>query len=280
MCGLNNIMKALKLVEISAAEIHDVAREMAGREDSLIYAQDFNMVLDLELDPRGNYAVDVLLHLLGSRTGLPCTRWAPGDALHSAVLLIGSGVHWQAVFREEGGLWYLYEQSHRNAVSDISLLLEGKVKNGAVYQIGQIEEVSGALLGGSLTDRLRGPTTREQTTPSPSSKRLKSVPREAVRQRAVLMEHAPMQSPDELLVDPPQFVFEGPQPDNTFDALMEAVSENSVAEEAPRPQRSRSKTQLYKRKRRNERKEKREQPLKDMMTKTPKESRVWNLPIS
>jgi len=113
MCGLhaiNNIIKALKCNEVTTAEIHSLASEMAQRECTLIYAQDVGMVLDLELDPRGNYAVDVLLNLLETRTGLKPSRWSPGIPVLSSVLLIGSGVHWQAVIRQIDGLLFVYEQ--------------------------------------------------------------------------------------------------------------------------------------------------------------------------
>ena len=54
MCGLhalNSILRALQLTEITAPEIHALAKDLATRECALIYAQDSNMVLDLEVDP-------------------------------------------------------------------------------------------------------------------------------------------------------------------------------------------------------------------------------------
>ena len=271
MCGLvavNNIMKALKIEEVTAAEIHTLAKDMAQRECSLIYAQEANMVLDLEVDPRGNYAVDVLLQLLGSRTGSKCTRWVPGDPLTSSILLIGSGVHWQAILRSNDGLWFLYEQSYRNAVSDIFLFLEGKVLNGAVYLVGEFQDLPETLPGSGLSGRLR--TVHNLATPPPPSKRPRQSFQEASQTTAEVVwstgstngarrriqyqnadEHRPMKLPEEFMSNPlfsfiPPNTFGKLTEREPFDELMEVLSEDdSETGTESRPQRSRTRTQLY-----------------------------------
>ena len=269
MCGLhaiNHILRALKLTEVTAAEIHALSREMAQRECSLIYAQDATMVLDLEVDPRGNYPVDVLIWLLQSRTGHTLSRWSPNTPVLSTILLIGSGVHWQAVLREDG-LWFLYEQSHRNAVPDLPLLLEGKVLNGAVYQVGEIQDLPKAVREERLSDRVRAAeATSPSSTPPPPSKRPKQSIRvdawnmgvaslsETRAKRRLLShdpsEHKAMELPEEFMLNP-QFTFDPPQILNTLprepmDDLLEIMTEDvEDSDSEPRPQRCRPRTRLY-----------------------------------
>ena len=277
MCGLhavNNILRALKVTEVTTAEIHTLARDMAQRECSLIYAQDAITVMDLEVDPRGNYAVDVLLYLLESRTGFKSTRWSPGNPVLSSVLLIGSGVHWQAILRQKDGLWFLCEQSHKNAIPDIVLLLEGKVKNGAVYQVGEISELMDASLGQGLTDRVRVMEKTDLSTPPPPGKRprpllqavtwaagaasQKNKSKPGVK-RCILpqesTEHTGLQLPEEFIANP-QFAFEGPKSVECFprpesrealDMLLEAMSDDECGDSqtVARSQRCRTQTRLY-----------------------------------
>ena len=94
------------------------------------------MVLDLALDPRGNYPVDTLLHMLQNNLGLPVQRWTEGHEVQSKVLLVGSGQHWQAVVQGQNEEWFALEQSISHAVQDLYRFLTDKLKHGAVYQIG------------------------------------------------------------------------------------------------------------------------------------------------
>ena len=140
MHALNHILRAYHKPLVTAEDIHSTASEMADKEEALLYASDSTMVLDLALDPRGNYPVDVLLHMLQSRLGLPMTRWAEGQPLHSAVLLVGSGQHWQAVVKGPHDEWFVLEQSISHAVQDLHRLLLDKLKHGAVYQVGTLND--------------------------------------------------------------------------------------------------------------------------------------------
>jgi len=136
----NHILRAYHKPLVTAEDIHSTANDMAEREEALLYSSDSTMVLDLALDPRGNYPVDVLLHMLQSRLGLPMTRWAEGQPIHSAVFLVGSGQHWQAVVKGPRDEWFVLEQSTSHAVQDLHRLLLDKLKHGAVYQIGMADD--------------------------------------------------------------------------------------------------------------------------------------------
>ena len=95
-CGrhaMNHILKACHKPMITAEDIHITASEMADKEEMLLYSSDANMVLDLALDPRGNYPVDTLLQMLQSRLNLPVLRWSGTTPIESSILLVGSGQH-------------------------------------------------------------------------------------------------------------------------------------------------------------------------------------------
>lgn len=261
MCGLyaiNTIISALKQTEVTPAEIHALAKDMAQKECSLVYAQDAKTVLDMEVDPRGNFAADVLLHLLETRTLLKPTRWTPGHPILSSLLLIGSGTHWQAVLRHNDSLWFLFDQSFRKAVPDMTLLLEGKSKTGAVYQIGEVHELpdTGVKWSARVVTQL--------ATPPPPGKRQKlpifegefitgTVARKTGVKRRILSkeeQHSEMQLPEEFLANP-RFDFEGPHAlssqEPIFDLIAAAVApdEDSDEDPEPRPQRCRTQTHLY-----------------------------------
>ena len=106
MHALNHILRAYCKPLVTAEDIHVSASEMPEREEALLYSTDSNMVLDLALDPRGNYPVDVLLHMLQSRLGLPVERWTEGQPIYSTILLVGTGQHWQAVVKGPHDEWF------------------------------------------------------------------------------------------------------------------------------------------------------------------------------
>ena len=139
MHALNHILRAYHKSLVTAEDIHSTASELAEREEALLYSSDSNMVLDLALDPRGNYPVDVLLHMLQSRLGLSVERWAEGQPIHSTVLLVGTGQHWQAVMKGPQEEWFVLEQYTSHAMQDLHRFLLDKLKHGAVYQVGTAE---------------------------------------------------------------------------------------------------------------------------------------------
>ena len=135
------------------------------------------------------------------------------------------------------------------------------MKNGAVYQIGQVDSLPKGVLGEGFTSRVR-PTmtpTKVIATPSPSSKRPRMWPDFARETPNFVMGtgppvpkrkegaegQAPMRMPEEFLANP-QFQFEHRlPPEEGFDVLMEVLSEEEVPDTESRPQRSRAKTRLY-----------------------------------
>ena len=165
MCGfyaVNHILSALKLPKVTEAEIDNSAHEMAVRESSIIYAMDPTTVLDLAVDPRGNYAADTLLHLLHSHTGLSIERWRSEQPISSVVLLVGSGEHWQAVMMDKDKQWFILERDTKFAIQNVTRFLTSKLANGAVYEVGMLDELPNPpyLHNLSQPQRLHGEATR------------------------------------------------------------------------------------------------------------------------
>ena len=104
MCGLvaiNHILKYRDKPCLTAQYMQDLAENMAQKECSLLYSCTPGTVFDLTTDPRGNYAVETLLEVLKTHSGLICRRWMKPFAVTSNVLLVGSGKHWQAIIKDK-----------------------------------------------------------------------------------------------------------------------------------------------------------------------------------
>ena len=138
LCGLsaaNNILLHRKVPAISRDEMEKVAHEMADKEVALLYSSSPGTVLDLAADPRGNYAVDVLLSTIASHTTMKFERWKENDDIFSNTLLVGCGEHWQAVLKDsQEGKWYVHEERSKTAIQNLVRFLTNKLKHGAVYQ--------------------------------------------------------------------------------------------------------------------------------------------------
>ena len=144
MCGLvalNHILGALKLPPVTATYMHQVAQEMADREVALLYGSSKAMVLDLEADPRGNYAVDVLLHTLAEKTSQQVERWKTDAPIKSSILLVGNGQHWQAVLRDKEGHWYVFEKHSAKAIQNLLSFLKRRTKHGTAYVVGAHDQL-------------------------------------------------------------------------------------------------------------------------------------------
>lgn len=144
MCGLvalNHIMQALKLPCLTAKYMQGIARDMADREVALLYGNTSDMNLDLQADPRGNYAVDTLLQVLKEKSSLSATRWIPHAPITSSVLLVGCGQHWQAVLKDHEGQWFAFEKHTAKAIQNLPSFLRGKSTHGAVYILGDLEQL-------------------------------------------------------------------------------------------------------------------------------------------
>ena len=85
-------------------------------------------------DPRGNYPVDTLLHVIQTKGNLTSERWNGMQNVTSNTLLVGSGDHWQAVMKDKEGNWYIHERCHKDPVQNLQTYLQNKLKHGAVYQ--------------------------------------------------------------------------------------------------------------------------------------------------
>ena len=144
MCGLhavNHILSALRQNFVTESDIDTVAQQMAERESSILYSMDPNVVLDLALDPRGNYAADTLLHLLHERAGVSVERWRHNQPISSAVILLGSGDHWQAMLMDQEKQWFVLEQFTKHPIQNVTRFLNAKLANGAVYEVGIFDKL-------------------------------------------------------------------------------------------------------------------------------------------
>ena len=65
----------------------------------------------------------------------------PFAPIKGSILLIGSGQHWQAVLKDKDNLWYLCEKHSAKAIQSLSSLLKGRIKHGAVYIVGEHEQL-------------------------------------------------------------------------------------------------------------------------------------------
>ena len=138
LCGLtaaNHILAHAQVPPISRNEIERIAAEMAEKEDALLYSCSPGTVHDLATDPRGNYAVDVLLRTIEAHTSMTSKRWKENDSILSSILLVGCGQHWQAVLKDNReGKWYVHEERSIFSVQNLMYFLTNKLKHGAVYQ--------------------------------------------------------------------------------------------------------------------------------------------------
>ena len=138
LCGLtavNHIFKHCNVPPISRDEMESKAKEMAEKEVTLLYSCSPGAVYDMATDPRGNYAVDVLLCTIQSHTTMTSQRWKEKDTIFSNTLLVGCGQHWQAILKDKReGKWYVYEERTRSPVQNLVHFLTNKLKHGAVYQ--------------------------------------------------------------------------------------------------------------------------------------------------
>ena len=138
LCGLtaaNNIFLHRKVSPISRGEMEKKAEEMAEKEVALLYSCAPGTVLDLAADPRGNYAVDVLLSIINEHTAMKFQRWTEKEDIFSSTLLVGCGQHWQAVLKDDReGKWYVYEERTKTSIQNLAHFLRNKLKHGAVYQ--------------------------------------------------------------------------------------------------------------------------------------------------
>ena len=132
-------MSALGLQRVTEQDIDALAQEMADRESTMLYSTDPKAVLDLAVDPRGNYAAETLLHLLRSKTKVSVERWRPSQPLSSCALLLGSGDHWQAVLMDKDKQWFVLERITKHAIQNLVRFLSSKQTNGAVYEVGLYE---------------------------------------------------------------------------------------------------------------------------------------------
>ena len=178
MCGyyaVNHILSALGRPNLSELDMETTAHEMAERESSIVYNMDPNTVLDLAADPRGNYAADTLLHLLHSNSGLNVERWRPDQPVSSCVILLGSGDHWQAVLMDRDKQWFVLDRYSKSPIQNIMRFLNSRLANGAVYEVGILEQ----LPNPDYLDTLARPqlgflttrTAQEANTVSPPRKR-------------------------------------------------------------------------------------------------------------
>ena len=144
MCGyyaVNHILSALCRLNLSELDMETTAHDMAERESSIIYNMDPNTVLDLAADPRGNYAADTLLHLLHTKSGLNVERWRPDQPISSCVILLGSGDHWQAVLMDRDKQWFVLDRYSKSPIQNIMRFLNARLANGAVYEVGILEQL-------------------------------------------------------------------------------------------------------------------------------------------
>ena len=115
LCGLtaaNHILARAQVPTISRNQIERIAAEIAEKEDVLLYSCSPGTVHDLTTDPRGNYAVDVLLRTIEAHTAMTSKRWKENEPILSSVLLVGCGQHWQAVLKDNReGKWYVHEEA-------------------------------------------------------------------------------------------------------------------------------------------------------------------------
>ena len=233
--------------------------------------------MDMAVDPRGNYAIDTLLFLLQSRTNQNITRWSQDHQIQSPVLLAGSGDHWQAILRDKNKHWFCLERKHKFPIQDLRQFLMSKLLNGAVYQIGMMDELPNPDYMHVSTQLDSVLTTRTHDGEEPPRKRqtrelnfrlAKPKPKASINYTPI---RSPMPLPSDFEVNP-QFNFIPPtnevfpaasdsQVSNVeptqflFDLMTPEVCPNqdmddtSVIEESEevntRPQRSRSKTTWY-----------------------------------
>ena len=144
MCGLvalNHILGALKLPQVTATYMHQVAHDMADKEVAMLYSSTPGMELDLEADSRGNFAVDILLNILREKSSQEIERWNPGSPLKGSILLVGNEQQWQAVLKDKEGQWYVFEKHSANAIQNLLSFLKGRTKYGAVYMVGELEHL-------------------------------------------------------------------------------------------------------------------------------------------
>ena len=135
-------LRALKLPAVASKEMQQIAKQMADKEISMLYSSSAqNMELDLQADPQGNYAVDTLIHTLKEKSSQTVERWMPGAPIKGSILLIGSGQHWQAALKDKENLWYLCEKHSAKAIQNLSSLLTGRTKHGAVYLVGEHDQL-------------------------------------------------------------------------------------------------------------------------------------------
>ena len=176
MCGfvaVNHILSALGLSNITEQDMESTAQEMAVRESNIVYSMDPSTVLDLAADPRGNYAADTLLHMLQQRSGFGVDRWRPEQPISSCVILVGSGDHWQAVLMDRDKQWFVLERIGKYPIQNIAAFLRSKLANGAVYEIGILEN----LPNSKYLDAQQRPRQRHATTRSPQEGDVEEPPR-------------------------------------------------------------------------------------------------------
>ena len=112
---------------------------LTHREFTILYNMDPKGVLDLAVDPKGNYAAETLLQLLRSKTKVSVERWRPSQPFSSGALLLGSGDHWQAVLMDKDKQWFVLERTSKYAIQNLVRFLTSKQANGAVYEVGLYE---------------------------------------------------------------------------------------------------------------------------------------------
>ena len=257
MHALNHILRAFHRPVITAEDIHSTASEMAEREEVLLHSADSSMVLDLALDPRGNYPVDTLLHMLQSNLGLPVVRWDGTQAVQSTVLLVGTGQHWQAVVQGQHGEWCALDQSISHALQDLHRFLTDSLKHGAVYEVvaandqqpdrGYIDIVSQprSVVGSSPPVKKKRVTTEASQRLPNSEQRQRE---ESAAQQLQFAEQAVSSShlattegnPAEEDSDAFQVLLEEMTPDPSM-----VQDDMDIEENANRPQRERRQTHLY-----------------------------------
>ncbi len=260
VCGMhavNHILKAYHKSVITAEDIHSTACEIAEREEALLYSSESNMVLDLALDPRGNYPVDTLLHMLQNNLGLPVQRWTEGQPVQSKVLLVGTGQHWQAVVQGQNDEWFALEQSISHAVQDVYRFLTDKMKHGAVYQIGGADDTPDGKDVDSVS-QARGmvgssPPVKKKRVTAETSQRLQSTEqmmRDEMVARQLQFDEPSDASPKTLEIGVAPTEEENGSFQELLDAMtpdppLEVQSDSDCEEKSSRPQRERKAVHLY-----------------------------------
>ena len=103
MCGLtatNHILKKCNAPAISAETMQLKAEEMAEKESAVLYSCSPGTVHDLATDPRGNYALSALLHVIQSHSNLFCKAWLEKVAISTNFFTRECGQHLQAVIQD------------------------------------------------------------------------------------------------------------------------------------------------------------------------------------